>query len=1127
MHTFRTRFLVPSLALLLLALPAAAQRGGRGGRGGGGGVGGGGTSPAAMVNALPARLVGPLGLLSGRVYTLAVDPAEPSHYFVGVASGGVWKTDNDGTTMTPVFDREGSYSIGALALQPGNPNVLWVGTGEANAQRTVSYGDGVYKSEDGGRTFRNTGLRNSEHIGRIVIDPRHPDTVYVAAQGPVWSAGGDRGVYKTVDGGQTWTQSLKISDHTGVADIVMDPRDSNVLYASAWMRERHVYTLIDGGPESALYKTTDGGATWTKLRLLPGTDLGRIGLAISPVDPNIIYAVVEAQRGSGGIFVSTDGGATWERRNAMAPPDPMYYGQIVADPKYADRVYVLGTNNMVSDDGGRTFTELGGAGKHVDNHVLWIDPNDNNHYLGGCDGGLYESWDRAATWEWKTTLPTGQFIHIATDNAAPFYNIYGGTQDNSSEGGPTHSYVADGILPGSWVFTGGGDGFVSAIDPVDSDIVYSESQGGAMERNNLRTHEDVNIQPVNAPGTPALRWDWDTPFTISPWDHNRVYFGAQYVFRSDDQGSSWKQISPDLTRNIDRDTLPVFGRVWGPNAVGKNDGTGIYGTLTTIDESPKKQGLLYVGTDDGLIQVSADAGAHWTKVDGIPGVPNDRPFVAKVLASLSDPDTVYAAFDDHKNGDYKPYLFKSTDEGKTWTSISNNLPEKGTVYAIAQDGVDPNLLFVGTEYGLFISLDGGAQWNQYRNLPVIKVDDIAIQRRENDLVIATMGRDVYIIDDYSPLRSLDAPVLQADGAILPVRPALEYEQAHPIERSSLGSNYPVRDNPPYGALITYFIKSVPITDAQRQAQLERQTEQSGTDFTWPTPEQQRALAADQPATFELEIADASGHTIRSLPVGGGAGLHRTNWDLRLPAPAGGGRGGAALPVIAPPAGGRGGGGGGGGGGRGGAAAAPPAGGGGGFGGGGGALVLPGTYQVKLVEHYQDKWTTLAGPTPITVVADKTMPPPADRQAYEDFQAKLVKLRAAATIVQQTLAQVQVRVALIQQSVAVDPAGYAALVDQTDQLNRRLTTVQQTLATEVNARAQRAGSNESRSMSKPTQTSLDEYTWASAALAKAIPTARAIVETDLPSLEKAVTAAGLTLPGTMPTWTASGLPSAGH
>ncbi len=734
---------------------------------------------ASLLSSLNLRGIGP-AFMSGRVGDIAVDPVDRNTWYVAAASGGVWKTENCGTTWTPIFDHYGSYSIGCVTVDPHNRHVVWVGTGENNSQRSVGYGDGVYKSLDGGQSFARVGLANSEHVGKILIDPRDSKVVYVAAQGPLWAPGGDRGLYKTTDGGATWTLVLNISENTGVSDVVLDPRNPDVLLATAYQRRRHVWTLIDGGPESALYKSTDAGATWRKISSgLPGSEMGRIGLAVSPLKPDVVYALVEAAEGQSGFFRSTDGGETWSKQSGYESTSPQYYQEIVACPHVFDRVYSMDTLMMVSEDGGKTFEPLGEQWKHVDNHALVIDPDNENHLLVGCDGGLYETWDRGKNYSFKANLPITQFYKIAVDNDLPFYNIYGGTQDNATQGGPTRTKNVNGIRNSDWFVTVFGDGFDPAVDPQDPNIVYSQWQYGGLVRFDRRTGERIDIKPQEDKAGPPLRWNWDSPILISPHSPTRLYYGSQILFRSDDRGDTWRAVSPDLSRNLDRNALKVMGRVWGVDSVAKNNSTSFYGSILTISESPMVEGLLYVGTDDGLVQVSEDSGQNWRKVENFPSL--DIPeyaFVSDIEASLHDPNTVYVVLYNYQRGDFKPYVVKSTDRGRTWSSITGDLPARGSTYTIVQDHVKPDLLFVGTEFGLFCTLDGGTKWIPLQNgLPTIAVRDLEIQRRENDLAVGTFGRGFYILDDYSPLRELSSELLAKDAHLFPIKKTPLYHSA--------------------------------------------------------------------------------------------------------------------------------------------------------------------------------------------------------------------------------------------------------------------------------------------------------------------------------------------------------------
>jgi photosystem II stability/assembly factor-like uncharacterized protein len=841
---------------------------------------------AAAVGGLRLRSIGP-ALLSGRISDIAVHPVDRKIWFVAAASGGLWKTSNAGTTFTPVFDNEGSYSIGTVVIDQQNPNVVWVGTGEHNAQRSVSYGDGVYQSIDGGRTWQNVGLTESEHIARILIDPRNSDVVYVASQGPLFKSGGDRGLFKTTDGGKTWTKVLDGGEWGGVADAVMDPRNPDVLIASTWQRARRQWGYIAGGPESGIQRTTDGGKTWKKSQSgMPNEELGRIGLAISPANPDVVYAIVEAANRRGGFYRSGDNGVNWERRSSHNTIG-LYYADLFADPDDVDRVYSMDVRTMITEDGGRTFHALGERNKHVDNHAVWIDPGDTRHLLIGCDGGLYETFDRGQTYVYFPNLPLGQFYRVEVDNSAPFYRVYGGTQDNSSVGGPSRTRTANGIPNQEWFFTQGGDGFQTRVDPKDPNIVYAESQHGGLSRFDLATGEDIEIVPEAGPGEPGLRWHWDTPLIISPHLNTRLYFAANKLFRSDNRGTTWRAVSPDLTRQIDRNRLKMMGRIWSVDAVGKNTSTSLYGTIVTLAESPLKEGLLWVGTDDGLIQVSEDGGQSWRKIEHLPGVP-DTTFISRVEPSQHDVNTVYASFDNHKAGDYQPYVAKSTDLGRTWTLITGNLPERGTVYVVIEDPKDPNLLFAGTEFGLYYTNDGGKAWTRIKGgLPTIQVRDLAIQKREDDLVVATFGRSFYVLDDLSPLRRLSAPVLASEATLFPVKKTPLYVQASPLGGSGVGwqgGRFYAADNPSFGATISYYLKDELKTRRARRQDAEKAAAKAGQDVFYPPWDSLKAEDREEAPAVQLTVTDPEGRVVRRLTGPVTAGIHRVAWDLRYPAP---------------------------------------------------------------------------------------------------------------------------------------------------------------------------------------------------------------------------------------------------
>ncbi len=1072
-----------------------AVPGGPGGRGGPGGPGGGGP-----FGGLRFRSIGP-AVTSGRVIAFAVDPTDRSKYYVAVASGGVWKTVNAGTTWTPVFENEGSFSIGAIALDPKNPSTVWVGTGERNSQRSVGYGDGVYRSDDGGRSWRNMGLKTSEHIGRIAIDPRDSNVVFVAAQGPLWSGGGERGLYKTTDGGKTWKAVIPGTENTGATEVVIDPANPDTIYAATWQRRRHFFTLVNGGPESAIYKSTDGGNTWARLRSgLPPGDIGRIGMSISPANTSVVYATVEATGVLSGIFRSNDRGATWER---MSPTiaQGMYYGQIVADPKNVDRVYIPNVQNQVSDDGGRTQRGLGERLKHVDNHAIWVDPTNTDYILAGCDGGIYESFDKGANWNFKSNLPIAQFYDIVADNNVPFYHVYGGTQDNNSLGGPARTRSSGGIMNSDWYATNGGDGFRSQVDPTDSNIVYAESQNGGLVRFDKKTGERAGIVPIEGPGIESQRYNWDSPILISPHDHNRLYFAGHKLYKSDDRGDNWKVISGDLSRGLDRNALPVMGKIWGPDAVEKNVSTALYGNAASITESPKKAGLIYIGTDDGLVQVTENDGGSWRKVDKIAGVPENT-YVHRILASQHDANTVYAAFNNHQNGDFKPYLMKSTDKGVTWTSINGNLPERGSVYAIAEDPVNPNLLFTGTEFGIFFSIDGGAKWTQLKGgLPTIAIRDIAFQKMENDLVIATFGRGIYVLDDYTPLRMAAKENLDKASMLLPVKDALMYIRSNVSFSTSQGGSFYTAPNPAYGATFTYFLKESPKTLRQKRQEAERAAERAKAPFHYPSIAELRAEAEEESPAILFTITDAEGKIVRRINAPAGQGFQRTVWDMRFTPPsvsAGGGGGGF--------------GGGGGGGGEGG----------GGFGGGPqGPLVMPGKYTVTMAMRSGGVVTSIPGSQTFNVTVEgREKMTAAEIAALSAFQQKVSALQRSVSGANSSAAEAKARIGLLKRAAEEAPVENKKMIEQAEALDNEIDGIINSLRggrenTEIPPptiaqRVQVVAGGIRLSTVKPTQTQLDQYEIASSAFKPVLARLKALVDGELPKFEKVLEDAGAPL-----------------
>ena len=833
------------------------------------------------VSALSFRMVGP-ALTSGRVADIAVHPTNTDLWYIAAASGGVWLTKNHGITFQPIFDGYGSYSIGCVELSPSNPNTVWVGSGENNNQRSVSYGDGVYKSVDGGKSFTNMGLKQSEHIGSIVIHPTNEHVLWVAAYGPLWSKGGERGVYKSVDGGKTWKRTLFISDDTGVAEVVIDPSNPDILYASAHQRRRHEWTYIGGGPESTVYKSTDGGETWREIASgLPKLDMGRIGLAVSPADPNWVYAIVEGRYDKGGVYLSTNKGESWNKQGGFSTSGN-YYQEIFCDPLNKRKVFAMDTYMHHTEDAGVTFKPTGESHKHVDNHVIWIDPSNTDHWLVGCDGGVYETYSHAKEWRFFDNLPITQFYKVTTDNDYPFYNIYGGTQDNNSMGGPSGTTNVSGILNTDWFITNGGDGFESATDWSNTNITYAQAQYGWLVRYDKQSGEKVPIQPMPAKGQPGYRWNWDAPLLVSKHDASTLYFAANKVFKSSNKGDDWTEISPDLTRQLDRNKLPVMGQVWSIDAVMKNASTTVYGNVVALDESPLKKGVLFAGTDDGLIQVSQNEGKDWKKTDAIPGVPAQTR-VNMLTASRFNDQVVYAAFNNQRNGDFKPYLFKSSDCGVTWTSISSNLPERGTVYCIKQDFKTPNLLFVGTEFGAYFTTDEGQHWTKLSGLPTIAVYDLEIQERECDLVAATFGRGFYVLDNYSPLRGLTTEVLNKKAHLFETENALLYVPADPLGLEGTGfqgHNMWAAKNPTYGAVFSLFMKDEYKTLKDVRQEKEKALEKEKKDVYYPSFDELRKESLDEAAKLIWIISDQSGKEIRRMSSSPTKGIVRMNWNLR-------------------------------------------------------------------------------------------------------------------------------------------------------------------------------------------------------------------------------------------------------
>lgn len=1055
---------------------------------------------------LELRSIGP-ALTSGRVGDIAVDPRDHRTWFVAVASGNLWKTTNAGTTFTPVFDDEGSYSIGCVTIDPKDSLTVWVGTGENNSQRSVAWGDGVYKSTDGGRSWKNLGLQKSEHIAKILVDPRDSNVVYVAAQGPLWNAGGERGLYKTTDGGKSWKPVLTISPNTGVTDVVFDPTNPDVLYAAAYQRRRHVWTLINGGPESGIHKSLDGGATWTKLTNgLPKEHMGRIGLAISPLKPKRVYAIIEAARKTGGFFRSDDGGANWERTNPYMTSSPQYYNELFVDPNDADRVYSMDTYMRVTDDGGKTFRRADQALMHVDYHALWIDPENSDHIIAGNDGGLYETFDRGRNWDFKENLPVTQFYRISADDALPFYHVYGGTQDNFSLGAPSRTTTAHGITNQDWYITLGGDGFRSLADPADPNIVYAESQNGGLNRFDKRTGEALDIAPQPAGNMAPLRFNWDSALIISPHKSSRLYYGAQYLFRSEDRGDSWTPVSPDLTRNMNRNTLPVMGRVWGMDAVAKNASTSYYGNIVSLAESPLREGLLYVGTDDGLVQVSEDGGANWRRIDKFPGVP-EMSYVSRLEASAHDANTVYAAFDNHKTGDFKPYVLKSTDRGATWKAIAGNLPSNHTVYAVVEDHVDRNLLFAGTEYGLWFTQNGGASWIQLKGgLPTIAVRDLWIQKRKNDLVVGTFGRGIYILDDYRPLRTMSAATASAEATLFPPRETELYVERTPLGLPGAafqGASFFTAPNPPYGAVFTYYLGEELKSRRKQRWEAENRVERDGGNepppVQYPTAEQLRAELRELDPSMVLIVSDDEGNVIRRVTGPVTAGFHRVAWDLRYPPP-------SPIELTEPEPN---------------LFSPPPA----------GPLVVPGQYTVSLAKRIDGVETRIGQPQQFTVVPlYLSLMNPADRPAVLEFQRRASRLQKAAMGADRATSAALERVQYVRRALDQIEGPDRNLVSRVNAVDAALRDIDEALNGDAVLRAQNepvppalldrvtTAVNGLTTTAPPTATHRDALTIAEQQLVPLLERLRRVVEVDLAAIEKELNTANAPwTPGRVPVY----------
>ena len=832
------------------------------------------------LEAFKFRNIGP-AFLSGRIADIAVHPDNDNVWYVAVGSGGVWKTENSGTTWSPIFDDQASYSTGCITIDPNDPARIWVGSGENVGGRHVGYGDGVYLSPDSGATWKNMGLKNSEHISKIVVHPNNSDVVWVASQGPLWKKGGERGVYKTTNGGKNWKRVLGNSEWTGATDLMIDPNDPQILYAATWDRHRTVAAYMGGGPGSGIHRSTDGGETWEKLSNgLPKSNMGKIGLALSPQKSNVVYAAIELDRTQGGVYRSEDGGSSWSKMSdtVSGGTGPHYYQELYASPHKFDRLYLMNVRVLTSEDGGKSFTQLKEEKKHSDNHALIFKKDDPNYLMIGTDAGIYESFDLAQNWRYIKNLPLTQFYKVAVNNAEPFYSIFGGTQDNGSVGGPSATDEREGIANKHWYKTLFADGHQSATDPVHDDIIYAETQQGGLHRIDLTSGEPVMIQPQAQEGDPYERFNWDAPILVSPHNPARLYFASYRVWKSESRGDDWEPISGDLTRNEERIELPIMGRQqsWdNPWDVGAMSN---YNSITSLSESPVKEGVLFAGTDDGHIQISQNGGQQWNQIPVTKlGLPN-RSFVNDIKADLFDSNTVYVVLDNHKEGDFSPYIYKSTDLGVSWKSISSNLPKRTLVWRIVQDHVNKNLLFAATEFGVYVSLNAGTAWQKLPGTPTLPFRDLTIQKRENDLVAASFGRGFYVLDDYSALREMTADNLKRKGKLFAPRTAKWY-----VPRSNVGNtgaDYFFSKNPTFGAVFTYHLSDDFSTKKETRKKREKELNKKKLNVPFPGWDALDLEKDEKGAKVLLTIQDPQGNIIRKISAKAKKGSNRIAWDLK-------------------------------------------------------------------------------------------------------------------------------------------------------------------------------------------------------------------------------------------------------
>ncbi len=980
-----------------------------------------GRMSSATFSGFKMRTIGP-AFMSGRIADIAIHPEDNNLWYVAVGSGGVWKTTNAGTSWESIFDGQKSYSIGSITIDPSNPHTIWVGSGENVGGRHVGYGDGIYRSRDGGANWENMGLKASERISKIIIHPDNSDVIWVAVQGPLWNKGGERGLYKSTDGGKSWNRTL-VGDEgddlwTGVTDLVIDPRNPDVLYAATWQRHRTVAAYVGGGPKTGLHRSTDGGETWEKLSGgLPSGNLGKIGLAISPQNPDVLYAAIELNQRMGAVYRSSDRGSSWEKRSdtVSGGTGPHYYQELVASPHAFDRIYLMDVRIQISDDGGSNFRTMDEVHKHSDNHALVFRADDPDYLLAGTDGGLYESFDLAQNWRYVSNLPITQFYKIAVDDAEPFYQVYGGTQDNNTQGAPSRTDTLHGVQNSDWEVVLFADGHQPATEPGNPDIMYAEWQQGNLVRVDRTTGELVYIQPQPEAGEPAERFNWDAPILVSAHDPKRIYFGSQRVWRSDNRGDSWRAISDDLTRNQERITLEVMDREWSWDAPWDMLAMSTYNTITSLAESPITDGILYAGTDDGFIQVSSNGGESWTSISvgDLPGVP-DTAFVNDIKADLYDADTVYVALDNHKYGDFTPYLLKSTNRGRSWSSIASNLPERHLVWRLVQDHVKPELLFLGTEFGIFFSINGGGEWVQLTgDVPTISFRDLAIQRRENDLVGGSFGRGIWILDDYSPLRDVSESQLEAEATLFDTRKALWYIPRGTLgfgPKGSQGESHYTAPNPPYGAVFTYYLADGYKTAKQIRTESEKDLIEEGENVPFPGWDAVEAERRQTAPTMVLTVRDTDGNVVRRLEGPANKGFHRIAWDLRYPATdAIGGEGG----FFGPPQ---------------------------------GHLVAPGTYSVELAKQIDGQTTQLASARSFEVERMRSGAlAGAAPEATVDFWAQLGAMQGKLGAASQVLENSREKLGHLKTALSRSEAAPGDLDTQIHQLEQQLFAIEEQLS----------------------------------------------------------------------------------